>query len=608
MKKAMYNLKSWRYLSLDLLFFILPTLIFNTLYHIKFLGELDGIVLNIYLMFLLWLILTSIRLLLALFIHDNKMPLVNFILMGSLWIGQLILYCLCYIGLAYWGKVPTINMIKMYAIQIEALINTLNITSFMLILLAIVTLVILYIFYKLIWSKTSWLSIIAHKLHRGISLFVFSSLIITGVILFWENLYYSDVKNEAFFEVFFPEMSSKKIQGLRISSSKTLALEANTSRINYKPSNNKSRNIILIVIDALRADHLSINGYPRKTSPFISSLNKQGSFKSISSIRSVCSESSCGLLAIAHSKFPNAITASDFSLYEVLKKYGYHIFFLLSGDQTNFYGMKDAFKPYDIYIDGSFGASKFSKYVNDDRFILNQLKKIPQFNGTPTFIQFHLMSVHGLGLRYSQDYPYYPAKNYYSPLAGSDKNSLARNYYDNGVYQMDSIIADIFLQLKEKGYLKDAIVVITADHGESLGENGLYSHAKSVSEPVLNIPLIVWSSKLNDSALDFKKWPIASQVDIAPSILNALNMNIPTSWHGLPLQAPPEHRTIFAAQGDEVAVYAEYQGALYKLTLDKKTATEQSSIINPNTKTQEKATIPPTILKQMRLQLFKVDM
>ena len=96
------------------------------------------------------------------------------------------------------------------------------------------------------------------------------------------------------------------------------------------------------------------------------------------------------------------------------------------------------------------------------------------------------MSVHGLGLRFKQDFPYSPAKNYYNKIVFGTKNkqALAINYYDNGVQQVDSVIKDIFSLLKEKGYLQNTIVVITGDHGDLLGEKGLYSHAHTIEEPV----------------------------------------------------------------------------------------------------------------------------
>jgi arylsulfatase A-like enzyme len=55
----------------------------------------------------------------------------------------------------------------------------------------------------------------------------------------------------------------------------------------------------------------------------------------------------------------------------------------------------------------------------------------------------------------------------------------------------------------------------------------------------------------------FKKWPIVSQVDIAPTILQALNIAIPSSWQGVALQKTPKSRSIFASQGNEVEVYTD---------------------------------------------------
>lgn len=601
-------------LTSDLLLFITPSLLFNVTYHIKFHAIFPDYLLNLYLVLLIWVSITSLRLVFAIFITRNKMPLVNFILIAPCWLILMLFYLLCYIGLSAWGKVPTVTLIKAYLGQITVLLDTLNINIWMLSLFTLIVLALLLFLYKLVWSKTLWLSFIAHKLHRSVSLFTFISIGVIGLILFWQNFYYSfNTKNEVFLEVFFPEFSAQLIQDWRISSSKTLELKEQCSRAQYiKSINYQPKNVVFIVVDALRADHLSVNGYSRKTTPFIDSLTQSGTLVSSSPVRSVCAESTCGLLALARSKYPNAMTSVDFSLYELLKQYGYKNYFILSGDHTNFYHMKETYSPNDIYMDGSSVEKRFSVYVNDDGLVIKALKKVPNFDGTPTFIQFHLMSVHGLGLRFKQDFPYSPEKNYYNKIVFGTKNkqALAINYYDNGVQQVDSVIKDIFSLLKEKGYLQNTIVVITGDHGDLLGEKGLYSHAHTIEEPVLNIPFIIWSSKKNDPSIDLKKWPIASQVDIAPTVLYALNINIPSSWQGVPLQNTLKNRTIFAAQGNDVGVYASYNDVVFKLTLDKNTATEQNFVLKPLTlelNILQKTIIPPKLLKAMRIQLYKID-
>jgi arylsulfatase A-like enzyme len=113
----------------------------------------------------------------------------------------------------------------------------------------------------------------------------------------------------------------------------------------------------------------------------------------------------------------------------------------------------------------------------------------------------------------------------------------AVNFYDNGVLKADNIINSLIAALQSKGYLQNSLIVITADHGEGLGEHGLFKHANSVREELLRIPLILlfygYQTQLPDRPRDYP-----SQVDIAPTILSELELPLPAVWVGQPLQKP----------------------------------------------------------------------
>ncbi len=112
----------------------------------------------------------------------------------------------------------------------------------------------------------------------------------------------------------------------------------------------------------------------------------------------------------------------------------------------------------------------------------------------------------------------------------------AINYYDNGVFQFDGVVKSAIAQLQEKGYLSDAIVVITGDHGEMLGEHGQFGHANGVYEPVLHVPFVIirYGYTENYSSVLPR---VVSQIDIAPTILTDLSMPIPSTWAGRPIQS-----------------------------------------------------------------------
>src|SRR5690606_24393120 len=139
------------------------------------------------------------------------------------------------------------------------------------------------------------------------------------------------------------------------------------------------------------------------------------------------------------------------------------------------------------------------------------------------------MSTHGLGKRGAGCSPYQPVSNYYSWPGGSPNRppseEAARhavNYYDNGVTCWDGVVSELLDTLEIKGYLHDALVVITGDHGEMLGENGLFSHQYGLDEGVLDIPLIL--IRYGYEGGEFPFHPLVGQVDIAPTIARELGV------------------------------------------------------------------------------------
>ncbi len=95
-----------------------------------------------------------------------------------------------------------------------------------------------------------------------------------------------------------------------------------------------------------------------------------------------------------------------------------------------------------------------------------------------------------------------------------DEQAAAINSCDNGLRQADDMIRRIFGSLRAKGYLDDAIVVISSDHGEALGEHGIYAHGSYLYPEFLRIPLFIYDAKRTYPPIAF-----ASQTDIAATVV-----------------------------------------------------------------------------------------
>lgn len=319
-------------------------------------------------------------------------------------------------------------------------------------------------------------------------------------------------------------------------------------------------NVVLIIVDALRTDHLSLNGYSRPVSPFLDELHKQGRLFSVADMYSTCTESSCGLLSLVSSRYVHQLDKDVLTLHELLRLDGYLVSMILGGDHTNFYGLREAYGTVDRYFDGSMAKGR---YMNDDQVLVDHVERLTDFDGQPNFLQFHLMSTHGLGKRDPTLSPFQPERSYYFDLAlqqrAKSKEAIEEyiNSYDNGVLRTDVIIKELLVALEKKHYLDEALVIITADHGEMLGEHGCLSHAKEPFDPALRIPfLLMRFGYAGQPNIPLGVTGAAvSQVDIAPTVLYELGLKPPGEWSGIPLQVQltgeTQHEYIYFQQGTE---------------------------------------------------------
>ena len=327
----------------------------------------------------------------------------------------------------------------------------------------------------------------------------------------------------------------------------------------------RKKNVITIIVDDLRADHLSLFGYFRKTTPFLDSLYKKGDLHKIDLSFSSAAASFAGINGILRSRIWSHMGYSNFSLQQLLKDQGYTINFLISDDHTHFFGLKSYYgKPseIDFYLDGS-GTTDFAS--NDDRIIFEGLNKIGDFHNNPSYFHIHLNSAHRLGKKFVEFRVYKPC----NPL-GKNKEEII-NAYDNGIVQADNFLKKIFQEFEKKGYLQNSIVVITADHGESLGEHGYFGHSKNVYTEELLIPIIFYDPE----HADYSCTTLASSLDIAPTIVDRLTLPVPAIWEGTSLLKETNRAYTFHQMKEYYAVIHPVGGQIFQYVYNSKTKKEE---------------------------------
>jgi arylsulfatase A-like enzyme/Flp pilus assembly protein TadD len=104
----------------------------------------------------------------------------------------------------------------------------------------------------------------------------------------------------------------------------------------------------------------------------------------------------------------------------------------------------------------------------------------------------------------------------------------AADPYDNEVAFTDAQIGALFDRLRTAGQLDSTLVVVVADHGESLGEHGEATHGLFAYEATLRIPLIISGPSIRPSVSD----AMVSQSDLLPTALELLGVPIPARIDG----------------------------------------------------------------------------
>lgn len=326
------------------------------------------------------------------------------------------------------------------------------------------------------------------------------------------------------------------------------SVEASANRVVQEASSTSYPNVVVIVVDALRADHTPQYGYERNTLPLLSREFLKLKPLQVSLGVSNCSTSVCGIWALTSGRSWDRADPSVPTLPDVLRSAGYQTRMIASGDFSRGYPKLGLFAGGldSSYVDGwdSNGGS------TDDRIMPEALSNMSIIEGSPLYLYLHLHSVHTAGKRFvppewlPEDGPVVSVfTNFLMRLkehvlkqdaaAEAAESKLRRdvNHYDNSVLQADSILVSILTELDLKGILDDAIIVVTSDHGEALGDRGVYFHGSSLYQEQIQIPIWI----IDTSGPIEMEVPFARQIDIAPTIASRLGVAAPPGWEGVSL-------------------------------------------------------------------------
>lgn len=279
------------------------------------------------------------------------------------------------------------------------------------------------------------------------------------------------------------------------------------------PSRRTLPNVVLFTLDTTRADHLGAYGYPDIKTPTIDALAKGGVLfrRAIASAPiTLPSHSSImtGLYPPAHGVRDNGtFTLPDkvTTLAEVLHGEGYATgAFVGAAVLERRYGLTQGFDVYDD--DFSQGRRrKLFMYAERrcDQVVTTALHWLEQHKHEKFFTWLHFYDAHA---------GYNPPEPWATEYEGRP--------YDGEIAYTDQCIGTVMDALRSWGLWNDTLIVVTADHGESLGEHGERTHGLFIYDATIQVPLIFHAptrlpaGQVVDATV--------SSVDILPTILAVL--------------------------------------------------------------------------------------
>lgn len=278
------------------------------------------------------------------------------------------------------------------------------------------------------------------------------------------------------------------------------------------PSPRPLDSLIYVIDESVRGSNLSLNGYPRATTPFLQSLEERGLLKNLGICVAASSFShvSNAYLLTGHNTFPDQDfrTGKNPTIFDYAKKMGYETLYI-DVNQIYLYSLLKAAGDGPVRGLDRWMNDKTFKDLNIDlettkdlgvaRIISNLLNKNSGY--------FILVNKRGLHFHYRSSYPDDPASVVWQPvmkaLQAIDPSEAGReklvNTYDNGIrFQVDEFFRELVTGTTHKNYA----VLYTSDHGQTLSEHGqAYTHMKPDPE-IVDVPeFIVSGEKYGKQAL-----------------------------------------------------------------------------------------------------------
>ncbi len=369
------------------------------------------------------------------------------------------------------------------------------------------------------------LLVIKPLLKNGIKILLSVLLLFSGFFLFtayFSTNYFPSVSFNAFYRTIFNFPVSWYFGSIH-QPPFSVFYETPRQKITFRAQRLPNNNIVFMVDESMRGDHLSLNGYPRPTTPFLEELNQRGVIKNwgIAVSGTTCSIASNNLLLTGVNEIPdtNGNIFKFPTIFQYAKATGYKTFYFDGQLSYRWLGKPSDVENVDEWLMSD--TLKKGEWYDIDAEIARKVKEIVS-SSTGNFIWINKFGVH---FPYKSSYPNSAAK--WLPVPESidklalyqtgDEHEKLKNSYDNAIlYNSQSFFATIF----ENGLAADTFYIYTSDHGQNLSENGRANSHCLTTKNEANVPLFIIAEPtiMPETDIGYK----ASHANIFPALLDLM--------------------------------------------------------------------------------------
>jgi arylsulfatase A-like enzyme len=357
------------------------------------------------------------------------------------------------------------------------------------------------------------------------------------------------------------------------------------------PADPRAPNVILIVMDTVRADHLSVYGYERDTTPNLRRFGEGATtyLRAVSAADHTLSSHATlftGMFPASHGAHPGdpadrrrpaggfGLSSAFLTLAERLSAAGYATAGVVAnyGFLSGGFNLDQGFDAFLVRFSRCAPPSPFpwierlgdsgfrgrvkprgeETYHNAERINRDALALVDRLKrrGQRFFLFVNYMDAH---------WPYAPPPPFDTRFPGSDPGFDPSGYltlrdsvlkgerrltererrhlvaqYDGGIAFLDSQLARLFDRLRQLDLYDSSLIVVTSDHGEAFGERQLLEHGTSVYQDQIHVPLLIKYPGRRDATV---VRDTVSTADVMPTVLDQLRIPVPASIEGRSLLA-----------------------------------------------------------------------